>query len=442
MTNQFMESEIMLRVGILTDTHFGGGRARFEESIRQFYDLAQGERLNAIFVSGDLTDNGLPNEVESLRDSLDTLGLKEKGTEFVFALGNHDLDFDRKPLNGELFKEILGDYAYRGATPEEISNGNHHVVLEGFHFIALNCKVYNGGCHHSAEDLAWLQSKLAIAVQDAPDKPIFLATHPLIEGTVYGSNEGRYWSSNNLDEILREYPQVISFGGHLHFPLQDERNLIQNHYTAVAAACTVYCSLEYELEGVKPLETKGGMEPSDCRDFSQGLYLEVDKANNVRITRVDFFNKDFIGQPWIVGAPQADRSHLTKYTYDRLAANNQAPFFEANAEIKVNQLNNEVLEIQFDAAQDDDFVYYYEIHLKEEASGKPVGDTHVASYTDFYKHPKAKDMTKICERSIPLEAFGIAQPLPADQKYIVEVVAVDSFGAKSSRLVSQSTSVK
>ncbi len=442
MATQFSETDVVLRCGIVTDTHLGRGRARFEESIRQFYQMTEGEKLDVIFAAGDLTDNGLPYEIESVKEALDALQIEKKGTEFVFALGNHDLEFDRKPYNGEVFKEILGDYAYRGASPEEIRNGNHHIVVGGFHFIALNCKVYNGGCHHALEDLEWLRGKLEDAVKDAPNQPIFLATHPLIEGTVYGSNEGRYWSSNNLDGVLKDYPQVVVFGGHLHFPLHDRRNLIQKDYTAAAAGCTLYCSLESQLEGVQPLETAGGMETADCQDFSQGLYLEVDRANNVRITRVDFLNQALIGQPWIIGAPQADKSHLKKYTYEKLVSQNQAPYFEPNAQSRIIRLTPEILEIEFDAALDDDYVYYYEIHLLEAHSGRAVGDTHVVSYSDFYRYPSPDMMSRTCKRSINLEAFGIPEgSIPAHKQYVVEVIAVDSFGAKSGSLTSSAVDV-
>ncbi len=437
MVNNFDEKNIVLRFAAISDTHLNAGTAKMEESLRQLYKKVGENKLDAIFVAGDLTDNGARSQVETLKKVLDKFKIAEKGTEFIFALGNHDLDFDEKPYNGEMFKEVLGDYAYKGATAEEIKNGNHHTIVNGYHFIAVNCKFYNGGCHHAPEDLDWLKVQLQKAVADDPKKPIFVATHPVVYDTVYGSKESTYWYSTNINDVLKDFPQVFTFGGHLHFPLNDERNIMQKNYTALGTGCTLYCSLESEIEKIKSIDTNGGMEPSDCHSFSQGLYLEVDKNNNVRITRMDFFNKVDLKQPWVVEAPKSDLSHLKAYTYEARSAINKAPYFEPGAAVKIKKLTRTKLDIEFDAAKDDDYVYYYEIHLLEKDSGYPAGYVHTITYSDFYRQPEAANMKKQYKKSIDVGVFRVIFLLETDREYVVQIVAVDSFGQKSEPIVSE-----
>ena len=45
-----------------------------------------------------------------------------------------------------------------------------------------------------------------------------------------------------------------------------------------------------------------------------------------------------------------------KYTYEKLVSQNQAPYFEPNAQSRIIRLTPEILEIEFDAALDDDYV--------------------------------------------------------------------------------------
>ena len=93
-----------------------------------------------------------------------------------------------------------------------------------------------------------------------PRKPIFLVTHPVVYNTTYGSVDGTYWHTKNLHSVIKDYPQVIVFSGHLHFPLNSERSIFQGDYTTINTAATYYCSLEGEIDGIRPIDT-GGMEP-------------------------------------------------------------------------------------------------------------------------------------------------------------------------------------
>ena len=149
------------------------------------------------------------------------------------------------------------------------------------------------------------------------------------------------------------------------------------------------------------------MEPDDCHKFSQGLYLEVDKNNNVRITRMDFFNKAVIKEPWIVPAPKKDNSHLEVYTYEAMAKGNKPPYFSKDAVVEVKEVTARNISIEFEAADDDDLVYYYEIHLLEKDTGYPAGYHHTIVYSDFYRTPDPKQMKQRYAQKLDILSFKV-----------------------------------
>ena len=77
----FDENSIVLRFGVLSDLHAASGTPKFEEAVRQLYEKAGEEKLDAIVVAGDLTDNGAVEEIQSLKGVLDRQRLAERGTE-------------------------------------------------------------------------------------------------------------------------------------------------------------------------------------------------------------------------------------------------------------------------------------------------------------------------------------------------------------------------
>lgn len=436
---QFDEQNIVLRFGAISDTHLTGGVDKFEAALKLFYKKAGENKLNALLIAGDLTDSGSATEITAFKKSLDKVEFDKKGTKLIFALGNHDTAFDKLPYNGQAFKKGLGAYAYEGALEDEIKNGNHHLVVNGYHFIALNTKKYNGGCEHAPEDLAWLKNTLDEAVKDDPYKPIFVATHPLVYDTVYGSLEGSYWTSSNLGEVLKDYHQVITFGGHLHSPLNDERTIFQRDFTSLNTASVKYVSLDSVIDGIAPIDLDGGSTPRNCNYFSQGLYLEVDKNHNVRITRMDFFHEAEIKSPWLVPAPKADKSHLQYYTTEARKSANQAPYFEDDAYITIRRVAKKKLDIEFRAAKDDDLVYAYEIHLLDKATGLAVGATYAITYSDFYITPDPNEMTKKVFKAFSTDSFKLpTNEFDLTKEYLIKIVAMDSFGLKSEPLYSES----
>lgn len=424
----FDETAVTARFAVVSDIHLGESpiskaNQKFSRGLDRLYAAMNG-RMDALMIAGDITDWGMPLQIQQFKAIIDAK-LKPE-TVLVAAIGNHDVhdNMFKSGLGGQPFYEVLGKRMYDGATPEEINVGHTHRVINGLHFITFGHRDYPSGLSEE-EDLDWLRRQLVKAVADTPDQPVFIATHPVLQNTIYGSNEGDYWCSNNLAGLLRDFPQVIIFSGHLHFPLNDERIIYQNGFTAIGTAATYYGSLHAELQGIRYIEIAYGYEPYDCHIISQALIVEVDKNGTARIRRFDLTHNAEIKHPWVVPSASTGRQ---PYAWASRCKENEAPKFPENASVKVTAFSKSRITLTFPAATDDDLVNGYEIRFTPLAGGKVRS---VMTYSDFYRHAKVEDMSKTVTRTIT------RRDLQCDklEAYSISVRALDSFGAFSDPIV-------
>lgn len=171
---------------------------------------ASGFDLDAIVVTGDLTDNGEAGAYERLRTALEPQAAA-LGAQLVLALGNHD---DR-----ETFRRIMraGEPDSTGETgPGETGPVVRVHDLGGLRVIALDTSV--PGWHHGAidaEQLHWLGEVLAtpkpygtiLAMHHAP-VPTPLELMQILE--LDGADE--------LASLIEGTDVRAILGGHLHYP--------------------------------------------------------------------------------------------------------------------------------------------------------------------------------------------------------------------------------
>ena len=202
---------------------------------------------------------------------------------------------------------------------------------------------------------------------------------------------------------------MITFGGHLHFPLNDPRSIWQGSFTAVGTASTSYMAIDNgNYEDMATITTMKG-----AGKFSQGLLLQLDKKGNARLTRMDFYHKAVIGEPWELDAPRKDGSHLQRYNHETLKARNTPPTL-SSARFQDGKLC-------FEAGKDDEFVHHYLITVSRD--GVPVASKKVLA--DFYASPLPSGMKPLYE--LPLEGLE-------EGEYSASIVGVDSWDASSEPL--------
>ena len=445
----FDENNIVTKFAVIADIHIqeenGTPSQKLAAVLEQINTKANGN-LDVLLVAGDLTDYGLPEQVTELKRVFDNSKVDLNKTRFVFAIGNHEyynhqLKEDEW-IGGYLFENVFGEQSYTGATDDEIKAANYHAVVNGYDYIAVNCVQYDGGVKYADSDIEWLKNNLAKAAAEHPGQPIFVASHPNITGTNFGGNEGDYWAGSDLYDVFKNYPQVIFFCGHLHFPENDERSIWQGDFTAIGLGSTYYCSNHPtdDDNGNSFIDLSGGYESSDALKTSQGLFVEIDKNNNIRITRMDFANNEQIKTPWLIPAPSEDKSNLLYYTPAQIGKTfgKTAPVFPSGAsvvEVIKSVRQNYKYQFKFTQAVDNDLVYSYQVSFIDKESGNTIKTISVLS--DFYLYANPNEISSTLTKTF-LKADSLLAPFSLTYKkdYFIKVVAIDCFGLKSEPIYS------
>ena len=376
---------------VISDVHIKSYKSKDEEKLdlafRRLKDYK--EKLDGIIITGDITNSGSKKEYKKFNNIYSQYSncLGEK----MFLMGNHD-------CWGGLSTKIA-QKRFEKSMNETIHS---HKIIKGYHFIAISTegKSLNGVFNRKL--LNWLKNQLEEATKDDDKKPIFLGVHQHIKDTVYGS---KGWGTEKLYNILKDFPQVITFSGHSHYPLNDERTIHQKDFTSVGAGSTSYMELE-----------KGKMNgtvPSKANKVSQGLIVKVCENNVVKISTIDF-TKNYINEDrWIIREPSNKMSF--KYLDERRNFRVK-PSFKAGSLIDVKHITSNSVKINFTQAFHEDFIHSYEVQVINKSSGKSFKKL---VFSDFYmEYVKARLSFRI-------------KGLYPNTEYTMVIRAIESFGNKS-----------
>ena len=416
----FDEDHIVLSFGAISDIHI---LSDAEHAATQKYATAlrllkkhAGGNLDAVTIAGDISNSSYES---GIGEAFKTITDAELGADanVFFVTGNHDAQNDQWDTLHQIYAD-LAKYTAKDLPSSQHDRGNRHMVVGGYHYIGVNMMDYWNASEamFADEDLQWLSRELAAARADAPGKPIFVYMHAPAYGTTYGSDlyTGCYWGSKKIHSYLAQYPEVVTFSGHLHFPIHDSRTIYQKDFTALNCGSVQYMSVENGL-----LQSGSQTTVSESGSISNGLLVQVDKNNNLKITRLDFANDAVIGDPLYVL-----KGDLTTHNPDHIALGNTAPQFGEHAGVSGYPVG-ENLEVTFDAAADNDMVHHYSIEIKSLPSGIIK---QVDAFSEFYFYPTADEMPLAYSLQIPYT-------LPAnDTTYEITLCAVDSYGLASAPL--------
>ena len=425
-TPLFDEENIILSFGAISDIHIkdvidGGTTKKYINALEVLKQQAGG-KLDAITIAGDISNSTYNSGIGEVFKQVTDAAMGKDANVF-FITGNHDAQDGQWDALSQVYTD-LAKYTTKDLPSSQHDRGNRHMIIGGYHYIGVNMMDYwnKTDAVFAQQDLEWLDRELASARAAAPGKPIFVYTHAAIYGTTYGSDldTGNYWGSKAIYNHLKAYPEVITFSGHLHFPIHDQRTIYQKDFTSLNCGSVQYMAIEN-----KYLQTGSKTTIDESSDISNGLLVQVDKKNNVKITRLDFTNNEVIKEPFYIPAPDlTNKTHLKSYDYDYFYTNNTAPTFASNAGVS-GVIVGENLEITFDAASDNDMVHHYAMEIKSLPGGKV---TKVNAFSEFYFYNQPEDFPQFYTMKVPYA-------LPSgDTTYEIKVYAVDSVGAKSSAL--------
>lgn len=423
-TKEFNENNIVLSFGAISDIHITGNEAddseeKFRAAVTQLKRKAaehDANGLDAIAIAGDIADNGTETQVNTFAALVKSMGVKN----VMLTPGNHDLGNAAATMTGYL--SALGEeYVATDADRTMIDKGALHCVVGGSHFILIEPSSYSNNCPYDTAVVDWLDATLADITENTPNAYVFLFTHPMIYDTCYGSTlSGGFWYTSYLAKTLSKYPQVITFGGHLHFPINDERTIMQTDFTSVGCGAVRYLATERGYSNMASATV-----PKDAYSVSAGLLVQVDHNGNIRITRMDFSNHSTFKEPWELPYPDADKEHLKTYTKERGAVNLPPvllgkPVLHAEISPETGVVTKCSLKIT--AGADDDMVHHYKVVIENLLTN---ASSTFYFLSDFYRHAQPTGMAKELVFPIDINEAGF---------YRIEVCALDSWDAESEKI--------
>ncbi|MDR2513540.1 MAG: metallophosphoesterase [Puniceicoccales bacterium] len=397
----------MLRFAVISDTHFGrkskvgiNAMVKVPRTLKNLFSKTP--LVDALFVVGDITDNGRPDEYQQVRSVFGNRAFVPQDFPVYFMMGNHDYHhFSRNGNPAKYFTEQLG---------QEI---NQYVVIKKHPFITISLTPTRKGgkwrdpknCY-DAPIQRFLAEKLKKAAQDFPGKPIFVFCHVPPANTCYGSVA---WGMKTINPILEKYPQVITFSGHSHFPVGHPHSIQQGKFTAINDGSIAYTGYEtYDLKHV------GTPEDAEIERVTEGLIVNVLGSGDVEIERWDTFRDEEILPRWLVKAPH-DGSCFA-YKADRKGLS--PPAFAKDARPIVT-VEGDACVVAFPQAVDDEIVLNYIITLVEEGSSKVLKRS--GKFSQFFWNSEMP-------RTLSIKFDKL---VPTKKKLIARVVAEDAFRNQS-----------
>ena len=167
-----------------------------------------------------------------------------------------------------------------------------------------------------------------------------------------------------------EYPQLVHFSGHSHYPLNDPRSLWQGEFTAIGTGSLYY--VELTVEDVRTVHPEG------YKDEAQYWIVEVDADSRVRLIGVDVEEETTFVE-YILDNP-ADPANR-EYTPEKQAARSTAPVFAEDAKVEMKKSVGTV-SLTFDSAKSTDGmpVYLYRIVVVDEEGDEVYNDWLLPKY--------------------------------------------------------------
>lgn len=337
---------------------------------------------------------------------------------YVWSMGNHE--FPQGTSDETLTKQALEMYINKVGQADEDGNARYVQNFEGYTVIAAAAQDYYG--MYSEETEAWILEQIENAVDSDSDKPIFLALHHPLQGTVM--NISTQSCSEEFITKLKEYPQVINIASHMHTMAQNPATIRQDGFTSIL---TPY------LGEIGYIEAEGTYHEGNT--VSQALMLEIDPDTNiVKIYKLDVKNNKFIGNPYVIDIPGLAAGTSEEVYTDARIENSNTPTFPAGAAVSV-QLAGDKAELTFPQAKntaqsdviEDGFVLYYKAKVINTSTDAMISESEVASGYHLASSPEEMKDT----------VTATISSLPEGTKCKISITPVAPFGKEGTALESK-----
>jgi 3',5'-cyclic-AMP phosphodiesterase len=262
---------------VLGDVH--GSVDNFQVAINDLYSINSG--IDALVLNGDTVDQGLDKQYDSVKNTLNK-NKKLLPKTIIKNIGNHEFfDYEKGSNSPEEVQGFINKYI-EFAGEEKVY---HDTWVKGYHFISLGSEDGNSqtlntiAAFISDEQLTWFKEKLGENYQKG--KPIFVFLHQPLD---YGDrNRPALEQSEQIRDILSQYPEVILFSSHTHRDLDESSVMLNQLFTMIHTG-----AVNYTL--IPDANSEGGRRREY---YIKGLYIEAN-GNNVVVKGRNIKEKQWI----------------------------------------------------------------------------------------------------------------------------------------------------
>ena len=342
-----------LKFGVLSDVHIldaGSKRCNLPTLVHAF-KCFRDDGVDAVMICGDISDHGLVSDLNAVGEAWRTVFPGNRApdgrkVEKLFVTGNHDWEGH---LYGEYVKKTYPNKAdydravmrtdYAGAWERAFDEPYAPVWMKdvkGYKFVGAHW--IEGRCRGKNENFnSGVREFYARHARDFdPSLPFFHAQHPHPKDTCYGSWA---WGRDVGDTTaaFSSMPNAVTFSGHSHYTLTDERSIWQGEFTSIGAGSLLFTGLpdnsRQEDGGYENTAPDAGkvMPVINRWNTKQGMLVSV-WDDSISISRREFVTDQSLGPDWVMPLPSAEPK---PFDFKRRAAASTAPEFPAGATVAV-----------------------------------------------------------------------------------------------------------
>lgn len=410
-------SVVNARIGIISDVHIGANDSN-KTALVNALNYYKAKNVDAIVCVGDIGHDRVSymDEFNTLYESVFPADAPTSPEKF-FVMGNHDTyAFENAgyPRMTTGHNNAVSDYFQNtfGITADGGTVGlNYYKVIKGYVFVGLYIQT------PIAEREAILEE--ACALPEAQNKPVFVVEHEQPWGSNYIADTVST-HDQEIHNVLKNYPNVITMMGHQHNPLADERAIWQGEYTILTCGALFGPIVEENMyEGGS---VNGSFQPGNWGAKS-ALYMEVGETK-VNVVRYDFTHNEKLGKDWVIPIDSDGNVDRTPYNYNNRKATAVAPEFASDAALTATAISESIIQLSWPKAitvyEDmDDIIQSYIIRAYDKSNDNLVGEKRVIS-----QH--------YLGRNLDNDTYSVNfNGLNSSTDYRFEVVAVESYQVES-----------
>jgi len=343
----------LVKFGVFSDVH--SYTSYTADAFDDIYKLTNnGEELDGVIMNGDIVYVDV-DETPSAEHYAPLLALEKyqelkAADKLIYVMGNHEMtqysasDLEAGAIARAAFEEYTG-----------FPNQSHR-ILSGYHFITSSPMTYDGGITDYEE---YLKTEIEKALEDGTDKPVFLAVHHPIPGTVEMSPAGTSANvSEEFKEFLNNQPRLVVLTGHTHHPEACPRSIRQ-----YVGGCTYVqtSQLMSDSGGVFDGYSTTGKHKNRVQE---AMMIEVEPDTNIvkfRRFYTDGDNPQYLdGGDLVIDIPAMIRAKETqsttddlaayKYTFEERSKASVAPVFAEGSKLTLSGLSSSSVNITVPAA--------------------------------------------------------------------------------------------